>query len=511
VPVLGEIHAEPILPKKLVFDTMGYEVHPPPADVEWDSALAVKDFHDSEARRRIVTAPARSGKSFSAAPEIVFRAQPHKPLLSSLQWLVGIDYPTNKEFQYVWEALVENHERWAVGGQQMMIEKAHNNPTNGNMLIVIDWGKGPHGRAKAVIEGKSATNPRALQGEHVTQWLQSEAAEHEEEIWNKYGRTRSTWAIFPTTPKPKAQWLRKMSEDGRKDAALSIETFLFPFWANPLYDREQYEFEKRRAEMNTDSGNAEDDQFFAEQFLGRWVHYTGRVLPFGEANLVTVDPAWLDVSKIFVSVDYGYEDACVALFWAVLPSGALLIFDEVYSRHLTSFEFVEQIEEKLKGRVADYVCGDPKKPEVARYMQDFGMNVIDVDKGAQVDRSVGKRRLVDLCSINPDTKYPGLFVSRENCPKTIVEWETLVYKDGFRDEDASNALSGADHAFDAARYGVMTRPAPAREAEPPSWLHEVERERRRMHSAAGLHTGGSSTLARWAASKRSPYARRRVA
>jgi len=241
----------------MVFAAMDYKMY----------ADEVVAFHKSEASIRIPTAPARSSKSYSAAPEVVYRALPHRPLLGSLQWLVGTDYPTNKEFQYVWKWLVEERERWTMGGHPIVIEKAHNNPQNGNMIIVIDWGKDKkYGRAKAIIEGKSSTNERALQGEHVTQCVLSEAAEHDRRIWEKYLSTRSTWAIFPTTPKPHAEWLHEMCEIGEKDPSLSIESFVFPYWANPYYDEDRYKREEKKAARRAESGKAEDDPYFAEQF-----------------------------------------------------------------------------------------------------------------------------------------------------------------------------------------------------------------------------------------------------
>jgi hypothetical protein len=486
MPILGEIHAQPILPKALVFDAMGYQCF----------AEEVKAFHDSEAFVRIIEAPARTSKSYSAAPEFVHRALPHKPLLSSLQWIIGTDYKTNKEWQYVWEALVDGRDRWTMDGHRIQIEKAHNNPDNGDMLIVIDWGKGPHGRAKAIIEGKSSNNERSLQGEHVTQLGLSEAAEHLARIWEKYLSTRYTWSIFPTTPKQDGMWLKEMSDLGKTDPSLSIETFTYPPHANPYYDFEKFKREERKAASRSETGRAEDDPYFAEQFLGRWTMYTGRVLPLEQRNLVTLDPAWLEVSKIFVSVDYGYEDACVALFWAVLPSGALLIWDEIYERHLTTHEFVEKIGRKLEGhehRVA-YVCGDPKQPQVARYMADYGLHVIDVNKRAQVDRAVGHRRLVDLLSVDPDRGHPMLFLAEDRCPKGISEWRTLRYREGYNNEYGATALKGADHFFDAGRYGVMTRPEPtAPEVEDPTaWVRDIERERNRERWASRWNRTGVS-------------------
>jgi len=496
MPVLGEIMAEPILPKAAVFEAMGYEIF----------ADEVKAFHESKARRRIMCAPARSSKSYSAFPEVVYRALPHRPLLGSLQWLVGTDYPTNKEWQYVWKSLVEERERWTMGGKSIAIEKAQNNPQNGNMLIVIDWGEGKYGRAKAIIEGKSSTNEKALQGEHVTQVVLSEAAEHPARIWDKFLRPRSTWGIFPTTPKPHAEWLHEMVEKGEKDPSLSIESFTYPMYANPFYDMEQFYIEEKMAASRSETGRAADDPYFAEQFLGHWVYYTGMVLPFGSQNIVTLDPAWLDEAQIYVSCDYGYEDACVALFWAMMPSGALLIWGEIYERHLTTFEFVEKIEKKLSGledRVV-YACGDPKQPQVARYLTDFGLNVVDVNKKAQADRAVGHRRLVDVMSVDPVKEHPMLFVAEDRCPKTVAEWRHLRYKPGMKNEYAEAAFEGEDHSYDAARYFVMTRPAAERERERPDWLREAMQKTREQRHVRNSHHA-TRGLARWNRTKSSPY------
>ncbi len=500
MPILGEIAGTSVLQKKTVFEAMGYKVFAP----------EVKAFHESKARRRIVSAPARSSKSFSAAAEVVYRALPHRPLLGSLQWIVGTDYATNKEWSYVAKWLVEERDRWTMGGKTLNIEKFQNNPQNGNMLLVIDWGKGPHGRARAIIEGKSSTNEKALQGEHVTQWVQSEAADHPDRIWGKYGRTRSTWAIFPSTPKPGAAWLREMIEAGEKNTSLSIDSFVYTRKSNPLYDEDLFRLEEAMAEKRSPTGRAEDDPYFAEQFLGHWVYYTGMVLPFGAQNRVTLDPAWLEGCPIYVSVDYGYSDACVALFWALLPSGALLIFDEIYEKKIVTHEFIGMIEEKLAGYEdqMSYATGDPKEPQVADYMNRAGFNVIDIDKKAQADRAVGHRRLVDLMSVDPNTGHPMLFVAEDRCPKTCAEWKHLRYREGMSNEYGVSSLEGEDHAFDAAKYFVMTRPTTAKEQPERDWLREAMLEQRRNRSVSYEGTRG---MGRWKRTGISPYASARAA
>ena len=498
MPILGEIPATPILPKPAVFEAMGYEMF----------ADEVKAFHESEAHTRIVAAPARSGKSYSAAPEVVHRAMPHRPLVSSLQWLIGTTFETNKEWSYVWEKLIDERERWTMGGKTLNIEKAQNNPQNGNMLIVIDWGRGPYGRAKAIIEGKSSTNEKALQGEHVTQWVQSEAADHDRRVWEKYGAQRSTWAIFPTTPKPGAEWLRDLVEMGEKDPSLSIDSFTYPPHANPLYDHALFVREKKKAANRSPTGRAEDDPYFAEQFLGHWVYYTGMVLPFGAQNRVQMDDAWLESCQIYISCDYGYSDACVALFWALMPSGAFLLYDEIYSRKMLTHEFVEQIAKKLEGHESQlvYATGDPKQPQVADYMNRYGLNVIDVDKKAQADRAVGHRRLVDLMSVDPGTNHPMLFVAEDRCPKTVTEWKHLRYREKMSDEYGASAFDAKcdDHAYDAARYFAMTRPTTAREAPGRDWLAEAQRTKR---AERGVTYAGTRGMGRWHRSRPSTIAR----
>jgi hypothetical protein len=481
LPVGCKNHEEALRLKAYYFDIMGYDWH----------AEKVKDFHRSQAPIKIITAPARGSKSFSAAPEVVVTAiTPTEPRTSSLTWLVGTSYDSNKEWDYVWDYIVERRERWrAELGTPLDILKATNNASNGSLQIVIDMGKskGQTERCKAVIRGMSSSNEKALQGEHVTKAVLSEAAEHPETIWTKYISTRYSEAILPTTPKPHAEWLHKLIEQGEKDPSLGIEHFHFPKEANPLYDHAKFAREEKMAASRSPTGKPEDDPYFAEQFLGLWVYYTGMVLPFDpNRHVVELDPAWLDHCRLFISTDYGYEDACVALFWAQMPSGALLIFDEIYERHLTTPEFVDKIERKLGKRrdQLDYACGDPKQPQVAHYLRHYGLNTINVNKRAQADRATGHRRLVDLLSDDPERGHPMLYVA-DCCPKTIAEWKHLRYREGFRNEYGTTAMLGADHAFDAARYLATTMPTPPEERQEENWQVTVARqlrhERRTSH------------------------------
>jgi hypothetical protein len=167
---------------------------------------------------------------------------------------------------------------------------------------------------------------------------------------------------------------------------------------------------------------------------------------------------------------------------------------------------VEKIAKKIEGREDQlvYATGDPKQPQVADYMNRYGLNVIDVDKKAQADRAVGHRRLVDLMSVDPGTDHPMLFVAEDRCPKTTAEWKHLRYREKMSNEYGASALEGEDHAYDAARYFAMTRPAIAAPPADRDWLAEAQRTQRRER---GVTYNGTRGMGRWARSGVSPYSR----
>lgn len=443
-------------------------------------AQPVVDFHRSMASVRVSTAPARTSKSLSAAAETLPLMAPTEPAFDKMAWIVGPTYETNKEFQYLWIWLVEQREFWP---PCIEIERYRNNPGNGDMEIVICWDKKAKPRQRAIFKGMSSTQPSALQGEEVWVSVLSEAAEHPQSIMEKYLATRSRFILLPTTPKPYAEWIKDLCDVHDPNVAW----FQFPKEANPYYDHERFREAEARAARLSPTGRSEDYPEFAEQFLGRWVYYTGMVLPFNPVRHVipndAIDPA---TCRVFVSLDYGYDHPSAALLWAVDPRGLLIIFDEVVERKIDSWTLIEKIQRKLDGYgvTPEYYTGDPQRPETAHLLGRLGLHVFDINKRAQRDRAAGHRRLSDLLTSNETgdpqiAGMPGLYVS-ERCTETIHEWSTLRYKEGAAvDEHSKASFLGRDDCFDAARYGVMTLPDARRERKPKSWLAEaLERQRR---------------------------------
>jgi hypothetical protein len=191
-----------------------------------------------------------------------------------------------------------------------------------------------------------------------------------------------------------------------------------------------------------------------------------------------------------VSCDYGFSDAAVALFWAVGPREQLVLCGEVYEKEITATKFVEMIHEKARslGMKPDYYVADPQQPQIAVLLRERGLPIWNTDKAAMRDRAAGYTHLVDALSIDPVLLHPRLrVVSSEapapfGCPRTILEWKRLKRKKNTANEWSTASVIGPDHAADAARYGLQTRPMP-KILEPMSemrrYLAEVQRKNRR--------------------------------
>lgn len=466
----------------------GYEIHADP----------VLRFHQSRARIRIVSAPARTSKSLSAAYEALERAMPSfrddakgkpHPVGSRLLWIVMPHYGLHKEFDYLWREIVD----WKCFSPfgTKVVEKAYS-PNQGNLRIKILWGKDPEGYpVYTTIDGKSATNPESLQGEQVHFAIVAETGEIDERIWDRYLATRCDEVVWPTTPKASAAWIRRFIDFAEQHPGADVDPIQYTPHCNPHFDWENFWREHARAESRvldrietephghdcfdpaTDCKALKDD-YFGEQFGGLWTYESNRVLPFrdaGERSHVLQDlPPWFAGARRYIAVDYGYADAAVALWGAVGSDGTVVLYRELYEQKMASWDFakrIRELSENARERI-EWVVGDPQAPQMNEMLRRHGLPVWgEREKAATRDRQAGHARIVDLLSTDPVLKRPMLFV-HQNLTRTIREWRSLRRKEGI-DADVweERAIVGADHAYDACRYLLMSLPRtdPALEGE----------------------------------------------
>lgn len=523
--------------RRLVWRAYGYKTHEP----------AVDAFHRSKSKTKIISCPARTSKSYAGAydilPDILLHGAKlmNDPTMRTQRgWIVAPNFDLAKEFDYLWQALVERRNKV---GFNYRLGRHKNNPKQGDMEIVIEWGKNVYGEdVQSIIEVKSAANPKALQSEQLDWAILSEAARLESIVWFKYLNTRTGRSVWPTTPDTQAEWIHELIQQGAENPSLGIEHFAFTGRANPDYNWPNYWIEHQKAELNVSNliqilpadehkapsiHNGHDcfDELtgcvamkhdgFAEQFGGKWTFHRGRVVPLrektGEAgqpsHVIAHDLSWFRHADLHISFDYGFSDGTAILFWLVGPK-QIVLRKSIYEQGLTPDDIVSRVLKTVSWFEREYdspgmlrrLVGDPKKPEVAELFRRRGLPIWDVDKAAQTDRKAGHLELMNYLATDLHTGEPGMLVHAEN-QDVIKEWRKLHRKERVASEDSSTAYKGADHAYDAARYFVMTRPVQAERQSLAkiSWfeknrLDNVQRKRTQQRQATVLSGMGRSRV-----------------
>lgn len=179
----------------------------------------------------------------------------------------------------------------------------------------------------------------------------------------------------------------------------------------------------------------------------------------------------LNTQKIFRAYDYGTKKNFVCLFVAMMPSGKLIVFDEIVQEGLSASKQAKKVNryawKKYKLQPSDFedeIC-DPayftkageKEGELyspADWYEDEG---IILSPGAN-DRLAGAKVVYEALTI-PDIESDGDYKPpyirfTDNCEYMIQTLPTLPADDGkHKGEDVDT--DGEDHGYDALRYLCM--------------------------------------------------------
>ena len=430
--------------KWALFDKLGYDVEHP----------IVRNFHDSEARVKVVCAPRRGSKSWSAAHDVL----PDVLIPNSRTWIVGPDYGlAEKEFRYIHQRLVV--EREVLGLPAPLV--CHTNAKTGSLYIKFPWG--------AIVEGKSATRPESLLGEAVNTVIYAEAAQMPRRIREQYVEqtliTTRGREIIPTTPSMAAEWVHELFMHGEEEKFSEIESFHWDITANPVYPVEELEWARKF--------HGEDSPVFKEQYLGEWVFYGGVVYPTFNPDTHVIEP--FDIPKSWPrvrAIDFGLRDPFVCLWGAIGPEGEVYLYREYYIRESASIrEHATMIKEYSKGEKIVETVGDP---EAAQSIEDLNYEGLSCVK-ANNDRQAGRMKVTEYMLPTPDgpepyplkdktgrKKNPRLYIFN-TCIETLREVRYFRWKETRNVEGDKERTEGEDHAMDTLRYLLMTRPSPFRD------------------------------------------------
>jgi len=231
--------------KEELFAQLGYEPHPG----QWP-------VHRSRAKRRILVAGVRTGKSVCAAMEAVAAAL--QPCKRSVGWCVG---PTLELADKVYREIViiaAEHKK-----HRIVELKQHE-----KKLVLRNLGGG-----LSEIRAKTADNPVSLLGEGLDWLIMDEASRMKPAIWNSYLSQRlidkEGWALIISTPRGRG-WLWDMWKRGQPGGDPDCESWVMPSWTNPHLKRELIEAERERL----------PEAVFRQEYGAEWIEGAGAVLRY---------------------------------------------------------------------------------------------------------------------------------------------------------------------------------------------------------------------------------------
>ena len=198
-----------------------------------------------------------------------------------------------------------------------------------------------------------------------------------------------------------------------------------------------------------------------KQFLdGDWDAYEDSAFPEFSKTTHVVEP--FEIPKgwyKFRAADWGYSSPACVLWFAVDYNNNLWLYRELYTSKVTADIFARQVLELESGEYIQYGVLDSSTwakrgdvgPSIAETMIQQGCRWRQSDRSPK-SRISGKLEIHKRLLIND--KEPGLRIFK-NCRNLIRTISTLP-TDKKNPEDVDT--NAEDHAYDALRYGCMSRP-----------------------------------------------------
>jgi hypothetical protein len=164
----------------------------------------------------------------------------------------------------------------------------------------------------------------------------------------------------------------------------------------------------------------------------------------------------------FRACDYGYTNEACVLWFAVAPDQTLYVYRELYAKGMNADHLSYRIRELEVNDVnIQYGILDSESwsnrgqigPSIAEIMIQNGISWRKADKGPG-SRKNGKAELHRRLAINPQTNKPGILIFN-TCQNLIRTIQTIPLDENDPEDVDTKA---EDHAYDAIRYGINSRP-----------------------------------------------------
>ena len=163
----------------------------------------------------------------------------------------------------------------------------------------------------------------------------------------------------------------------------------------------------------------------------------------------------------FRAADWGYSSPACCLWLAIDFDNNIFVYRELYTKKLTADLFAQKVMELEDGEYIRYGVLDSSTwarrgdigPSIAETMIQEGCRWRPSDRSPR-SRIAGKLEIHKRLKLNEDTGFPTLFVF-DNCIN-LVRTLPMLPTDKNNPEDVDTHAE--DHAYDALRYGCMSRP-----------------------------------------------------
>ena len=257
-------------------------------------------------------------------------------------------------------------------------------------------------------------------------------------------------------------WVKRLFIDRDYRNSERAEDYVFiqaRVYDNPVLMRNNPEYVETLSNLPEDLRRAHlegDWNVLAGQFFTTWRTDRHTVEPFN------IPESW----RRFRSMDWGYNDPCCVLWHAVDPDGRMYTYRELYIRETNASDVADKVRALSKGEKIAYTAASPdawqkrgvvdiQGESVAEIFGRGGVPLIKADNSRVIGWNVMREYMSDL----PDGKPRWqVFNTCTNLIRTIPQ---MVYDEHDHEDIADNL---EDHACEAARYGIMSRPrkAPAK-------------------------------------------------
>jgi len=168
-------------------------------------------------------------------------------------------------------------------------------------------------------------------------------------------------------------------------------------------------------------------------------------------------PPWW---RRFRAMDWGYNVPCCMLWMAASPEGQVLVYRELYARRVLSSELARRVHELTDGERIAYTVASPDAWQQRGLRGAEGSSIADVFVAGGVPlipannaRVTGWQRVREHLRQGEDG-LPGLQIF--NTCHNLIRTLPLLTFDSLSCEDVAGSCE--DHAPEALRYGLMSRP-----------------------------------------------------